>query len=95
MGGSTIVKRFAVPAAVLSIGVCLGVMLGDGLGVRTAGAQQQSGESPFNATEQRKQIIEQLKQVNDRLAKVETKLNTGISVKVTEMPAVTVKETPK
>jgi hypothetical protein len=50
---------------------------------------------PFNAAEQRQQQTAALDQINRRLAAIEAKLNSGISVKVTEMPAVIVKEPAK
>src|SRR5262245_54893368 len=52
-------------------------------------------ESPFNAGEQRKQIIAQLETANKKLAAIEKKLDGGLSVKVTEMPAVIVKDPSK
>lgn len=45
---------------------------------------------PFNAAEQRKLMIVQLEQMNDRLKKIESALSAGINVKVTDMPAVKV-----
>ncbi|MGQ0627058.1 MAG: hypothetical protein ACT4PL_03040 [Phycisphaerales bacterium] len=64
-----------------------------------AAAQTQSrgagGENvndpPFNAAGQRKQMIEQLTMLNERIARLEARLDKGLSVKVTEMPAVMVK----
>ncbi len=44
-------------------------------------------ESPFNAAQQRKEQLEQLKLINERLARIESRLDRGINVKVTEMPA--------
>lgn len=61
--------------------------------IGTAGAQPggtPSIDPPFNAAEQRKKMIDQLTQVNDRLSRIEAKLDKGLSVKVTEMPAITV-----
>ncbi len=52
-------------------------------------------EPPFNAAEQRRQNVEQLNQILAKLAAIETKLDKGISVKVTEMPAVKVASMPK
>jgi Flp pilus assembly protein TadB len=69
-------------------------------------AQGQIGAAPrsepegqlFNATEQRRRMIEQLtalservNQVNDRLGRIEQKLEKGLEVKVTEMPKVEIK----
>ena len=50
---------------------------------------------PFNAAEQRKQMITQLDQISARLVTIEKKLNSGISVKVTEMPEVIVRDNSK
>ncbi len=51
----------------------------------------------FNATEQRKRMIEQLQVLNDRvgqlgekIARVEQKLDKGLDVRVTQMPAIKV-----
>lgn len=55
-------------------------------------AQAQTTEPPFNATEQRKQMIAALTQMNSRLATIETKLSTTLSVKVTELPPVVIKD---
>lgn len=91
-------KKWAGPGAVLVAGITLGSVFSDALRPAAAMAQDNPRgqlESPFNATEQRKQIIAQLTQMNERLTRMEAKLNTGISVKVTEMPPVTVKEAGK
>lgn len=52
-------------------------------------------DPPFNATEQRRAMILALQQMNTRLAAIETKINTGLTVKVTEMPPVVIKESAK
>lgn len=74
-----------IPAAVVFAGMLLIAQLGD-TGPAAANAAYQP-ETPFNATQQRKDMIEQLKQLNDRMARIEAKLDKGINVKVTEMPA--------
>jgi hypothetical protein len=56
--------------------------------------QPDSKDPPFNAAEQRRQMIAMLTETNRRLAALETKINAGLSVKVTEMPAVTIKPDP-
>lgn len=53
---------------------------------------QPTAEPPFNASEQRKQMISSLQQMQTRLAAIESKLNGGLTVKVTEMPPVVIKE---
>ncbi len=97
--GATVVSRGPTRATV-SLWACaglLGLNLLLGLSgvpmVSTAGAtggQPASIDPPFNAAEQRKRMIEQLTMVNDRLARVEAKLEKGLTVKVSEMPAITV-----
>jgi hypothetical protein len=52
-------------------------------------------DPPFNATEQRRQMILALQQMNTRLGAIETKINSGLTVKVTEMPPVIIKDTQK
>lgn len=39
-----------------------------------------------NALEQRKQMINELRQIGSRLDRIESKINGGLNVKVTEMP---------
>lgn len=43
--------------------------------------------TPFNSTEDRKQMIEQMRLINERLARIETKLSQPLDVRVKEMPA--------
>jgi hypothetical protein len=59
----------------------------------TAPAQPGVAQIP-NAAEQRRAMIVALEAMNRRLTSIETKLDKGLSVKVTEMPAVTVSEMP-
>jgi hypothetical protein len=78
------------------IGVLTIGLLVRGTGMQSAWAQDQpSVEPPFNAGEQRKQMILALQQMNSRMAAIESKLSGNISVKVVEMPPVTIKESPK
>jgi hypothetical protein len=56
------------------------------------GGTQPTAEPPFNASEQRKVMIASLQQMQTRLAAIESKLNGGLTVKVTEMPPVVIKE---
>lgn len=83
-------KRLS-PAVLVLAGVACGAVFSDALRPAAALAQQ-GGESMTNALEQRKQMIAQLSSISDRLTRIENALNTGIKVKVTEMPPVTVKE---
>lgn len=65
----------------------------------TAMAQSDQPEpprtSPFNSAERLNQMIVQLESMNRKLDGLEKKLSTGISVKVTEMPEVIVKDPSK
>lgn len=54
-----------------------------------------SPENTLNAAEQRKTMNTNLVAINDRLGRIEAQLKTGISVKVTEMPASKDKEPAK
>lgn len=84
-------KRLS-PAVLVLAGVACGAIFSDAMRPSTALAQQASGDGMTNALEQRKQMITQLNNISDRLTRIENALNTGIKVKVTEMPPVTVKE---
>lgn len=53
---------------------------------------EQLTSPPFNSAEQRKQMIALLELLNRRVTSLEGKLDKGLSVKVTEMPAVRVEE---
>jgi len=77
-----------LPAAAVFAGLLTVSHLSDSYAVSpaTATAAPQP-ETPFNAAQQRKEQLEQLKQINERMARIETKLDKGINVKVTEMPA--------
>lgn len=70
--------------ALVIAAVLLGAHFADAVRPQTANAQT---ETPFNSAEQRKQIIDQLKEVNQRLTRMETQLKSGIDVRVKEMPA--------
>lgn len=48
---------------------------------------QASAQALVSASEQRKIMIAELKRLAGKLDRIEAKLNAGISVKVTEMPA--------
>jgi len=52
-------------------------------------------DPPFNAGGQRKQIIDQLTILNEKVSRLEMRMEKGFSVKVTEMPPVTVKNPEK
>jgi hypothetical protein len=78
------------------IGVLTLALVARGAGTQAAWAQDsQPGDPPFNAAEQRKQMILALQQMNTRMGAIETKLNAGLSVKVTEMPPVVIKDPAK
>lgn len=80
-------SRLALPALLVAGGVCVGTLVPELLRPAAAVAQSSSSEPPFNAAEQRKQMITQLTQINDRLSRLESKLDKPLSVKVLEMPA--------
>jgi len=92
------------PYALVLAGVAAGSLFSGMLRPGEVLAQNRSGnsddktlppETVLNAADQRKQIIAPLVQINDRLTRIETMLNAGIKVKVTEMPPVVVKESGK
>lgn len=71
--------------------VCAAAMAGahfsDAMRPQAASAQPDDEfKSPFNSAGDRKMLIDQLKDVNQRLGRIEAQLKNGISVKVTEMP---------
>lgn len=91
-------KKLA-PIALILAGVVLGTLGGELTKLRSAYAdnRQQQGDQPapesiLNAGEQRKQLNDKMVEVIAHLNKIEAKLNTGISVKVTEMPPVVMKD---
>ena len=84
-------KTNAVLLAIIGVLAILAIARSDGA---AALAQPGLNEPPFNAAEQRKQMIAALQQMNTRLSAIETKLNAGLNVKVTEMPPVIIKEQP-
>ncbi|MBX3386662.1 MAG: hypothetical protein KF768_08840 [Phycisphaeraceae bacterium] len=45
--------------------------------------------TPFNAGEQRRLMIEQMRDMNQRLARLESRLNQPLEVRVKEMPPIT------
>lgn len=47
-----------------------------------------SGSGLISASEQRKVMIAELRRLTSKMDRLEAKLNSGLSVKVTEMPAV-------
>jgi len=51
-----------------------------------AQAQPQNDGGLTSALEQRKQIIAELRTLNSKMDRIESKLNSGISVKITDMP---------
>lgn len=84
--------------AVLTAIACLlllNLLAGGGVLPRSASAnaQEEPGYNkpsalPFNSGDQRNRMNEALFSIDERLAKIEMKLEKGLSVKVTEMPAV-------
>lgn len=90
MRGATLTRVLLAAVAVLLL---LNLVAGDARLPESVAAAQPAGDlSPFNATEQRKRMIDALDEISGRLAKLESKLDKGLNVKVTEMPAVKVME---
>lgn len=79
-------RRLAPLTLVLS-GVVAG-LAGSEL-LRPAAALAQPSREPsdvLNAGEQRRRILEAIQQTNDRLSRIEARLDKPLTVKVTEMP---------
>ena len=87
-------SSIARPAALVLGGLLAGSLFSDALRPAAALAQDK-GDGMTNALEQRKVMIEKLTSINDRMTRIETVLSSGIKVKVTEMPPVTMKEAAK
>jgi hypothetical protein len=72
----------------VAAGVVAGLAGGELLrGSPALAGPDKDGSDVLNAGAQRQRIIEALAQTNERLGRIEQKLNSGLSVKVTEMPA--------
>lgn len=87
------------PAALILAGLLAGSLFSEMLRPAAAIAQTKGDTIPpenlLNAAEQRKQLNTAINQVNERLNRIEGMLSTGIKVKVTEMPPVTMKDAGK
>ncbi len=88
------VSSIAKPAALVLGGLLAGSLFSDAFRPAAALAQDK-GDSMTNALEQRKVMIDKLNSISDRMTRIETALTTGIKVKVTEMPPVTMKDAAK
>lgn len=88
-------RSILLPAALVGAGLLVGGVFSEAVRPSFASAQQTVTEPPFNATEQRKQMIEQLRSLNDKVSAMQARLDKGLSVKVTEMPPVIVKDSGK
>ncbi len=85
--------RLVAPAALIAAGMGLGALFTSLSGTREAHAQTSPPpESILSAGDQRKQMIEALRDMSQRLSRIETKLNAPLSVKVLEMPAVKIQD---
>lgn len=77
-------------AAAVFGGVLVGAHFADSVRPDPAFAQssRQDGQvaPPFNSAGDRKMLIDQLTELNTKVARIEAKLSAGINVKVTEMP---------
>lgn len=90
--------------ALTVIAALLGLMVvqgqgtpGQGFGPSVAAASsadEPDGGGRVNAAEQRKQIIAELARLNQAVARVESRLASGLAVKVTEMPEVKLSAPP-
>lgn len=86
-------KRATVPALLTVVAVLLVLNLVVALtGAGPASAMAQTERTPpgelFNSGEQRKRMIEQLSQINERLGRIESRMEKGFNVKVTDLPPV-------
>ncbi len=79
----------------IALGLITVTQIGDFAGPGAAHAGAEPPNVPFNASAQRKAMLDQLKVMNQRLATLESRLESGIKVKVTEMPAVKVEGADK
>ncbi len=83
-------------AVILAVGLIDRRSGGELTSLPQAQAQVQPDQGGMtNALEQRKVMIADLKAINARLERIEAKLNSGISVKVTSMPPVQVNNPPE
>ena len=77
------------PVALVLAGVLAGAVYSDAL--RPAAALAQDGKIPpeklLNSADQFRYMVTGINQTNERLARIENLLSTGVKVKVTEMPA--------
>ena len=84
-------SRLLFPAAAVAVALLAVAQSSIVPSPQTATAQSRSGVPtttvPFNSTEDRKAMVEQLKLLNERLARIETKLGQPLDVRVKEMPA--------
>jgi hypothetical protein len=87
-------STIAKPAALVLGGLLAGSLFSDLLRPAPAFAQEK-GEKMSNSLEQGKQMIDKLTSINDRLTRIETAMTSGLKVRVTEMPPVTMKEPTK
>ena len=77
------------PVALVMVGAIAGSMFGELL--RPAAALAQPGDKlppdkVLNSADRQQQMAASLGQINDRLGRIESTLNGGLKVKVTEMP---------
>ncbi len=90
--------RAYLSVVLTAIAVLLALLVLDGRGAREWSSEARaqvsqpddpaaSGQALVSASEQRKTMIAELRRVASRLERIESKLASGINVKVTEMPA--------
>ena len=85
------------PIALVLAGLLSGAFFADML--RPAAAFGQDAKIPpeklLNSADQFRYMVAGINQTNERLTRIENLLSTGVKVKVTEMPPVTMKESGK
>lgn len=83
--------RRSLPVLVsLGVGAVAGMVFATGMPI--ASAAPDAGKTPFNSAGQRNEMIKKLGNIESRLSRIESKLNAGINVKVTDMPAIQIRE---
>jgi len=87
-------KPVIKPVALVFAGIVAGALFSELM--HPAAAMAQDGKLPpdkiLNSAEWTKQMNTNLQQINDRIVHLEATINSGIKVKVTEMPAVQLKD---
>ncbi|MCC5787302.1 MAG: hypothetical protein JJU33_11450 [Phycisphaerales bacterium] len=90
-------RQFAASsAAALALGLVMGAALFRDGGPASNPAQAQAHTGGLiSAAEQRKQMIAQMQRLENRMERIEAQLKSGLTVKVTEMPPVRLRDQPR